>query len=138
MARPRSTHCVVCGEILSEQKRRYRAKTCSSACHRISEQQHRLHGAHPGIAAPTVGTISELLAAADLLTRGYAVFRALSPACPSDLAILKDGRLITVEVRTAYWNRANNKLIYAKRADPSHLYALVVGNKVHYEPPLES
>lgn len=34
------------------------------------------------------------------MRRGYAVFRALSPACVCDLAIIQDGMLTRVEVTT--------------------------------------
>lgn len=36
--------------------------------------------------------------------RGYEVFRSVSAACSCDLAVLKDKRLLRVEVRTGVWN----------------------------------
>jgi hypothetical protein len=38
----------------------------------------------------------------DLMKRGYHVFRALSPSCPCDLAVLKDNNLVLIEVTTGY------------------------------------
>ena len=43
-----------------------------------------------GITCATIGAISELMVSADLLKKGYEVFRAVSPSCSCDLAILRD------------------------------------------------
>jgi len=48
----------------------------------------------------TIGATSELLVAADLLRRGFEVFRAVSPTCSCDLGVLRDGRFLRVEVKT--------------------------------------
>jgi hypothetical protein len=53
-----------------------------------------------GLAASTVGAISELAVCADLLSKGYDVFRSVSPAAPCDLIAQKEGKLIRVEVKT--------------------------------------
>lgn len=47
----------------------------------------------------TSGAICELLVAADLLRRGYHVFRAVSPSCPCDLLAMRDNLSARVEVR---------------------------------------
>ncbi len=52
----------------------------------------------------TKGAISELVVAADLLDRGYSVFRSVSPNSPIDLVVLKSGRLQKVEVKTGKIN----------------------------------
>jgi len=52
----------------------------------------------------TVGAISELKVAVDLLSIGYHVFRAESSGCPCDLIALKNGKLFTIEVRTIVRN----------------------------------
>lgn len=56
----------------------------------------RLDGA---LSSGVVGAMAELLVSADLLARGYFVFRALSQACPCDLLILRDNLSARVEVR---------------------------------------
>jgi hypothetical protein len=93
-----------------------------------------------GLPSGTTGAISELLVSSDLLRRGYAVFRALSPSCSCDLAILKGGRLFRVEVRTAYRHQKTRRLFYPK-VDPekSDIAALVVGGtEIIYIPELEA
>lgn len=55
-----------------------------------------------GLTTGTTGAISELVVSAELMRRGYAVFRSLSPSCFCDLIAHKDGRQYRVEVRTGY------------------------------------
>jgi hypothetical protein len=84
-----------------------------------------------------VGAISELLVCADLLKKGYEVFRAVSQHCSCDLAILKDKALVRVEVRTAFMN-GKGELNYAKpKPEKSDVLALVLkdGN-IFYRPEL--
>jgi serine/threonine protein kinase len=72
------------------------------------------------------GAISKLLIAADLLKRGYAVFRALSPSCPCDLAILHNGQLLAVEGRTGYAHRITNTVTFAKLKTEADIYGVYV------------
>ena len=85
-----------------------------------------------------VGAVSELVACADLMRRGFHVFRSQSPTCPCDLIVYKNaGRLIRVEVRTATIHPTSGMLSFALdssdngRAD---VYALVVENVTGYLP----
>ena len=50
----------------------------------------------------TIGAIGELRVCVDLLSKGYHVYRAISPACPADLAITHNNKLYRVEVTTGY------------------------------------
>src|SRR5207244_171702 len=52
-----------------------------------------------GLPSSTVGAISELRVACDLLEKKYEVFRAISAACSCDLAVLKNGKLLRIEVK---------------------------------------
>lgn len=58
-------------------------------------------------AIPTgsVGAMNEMLVAADLLRRGYEVFRAVSPCAPCDLLVLSGALLLRVEVRSTVRDR---------------------------------
>ena len=90
-----------------------------------------------GLPTATVGAISELRVAIDLFEKGYEVFRALSPTCSCDLAILNDGKLLRVEVKTAYRNTKGSTIPPPKgiRADVA---ALVLPDTIEYQPTLES
>lgn len=90
---------------------------------------------YPGLPTGTVGAINELRVSVDLMARGYAVFRALSPSCPCDLAILKDDNLIRVEVKTGY-RLCNGRPTISKVKILEHqsrgILALVVGPEIIY------
>jgi hypothetical protein len=62
----------------------------------------------------TVGAMHELLACADLMRRGFEVFRAVSPSSPFDMAAFKDGKLIRIEVTTGFYTPAG-ALIHPKK-----------------------
>jgi hypothetical protein len=96
-----------------------------------SRNPDRLH-----IARPTVGAISELVVAADLLARGYEVFRALSPSCSCDLAILTDGTMIRVEVRTGSLLKNGGISFGWKESDRARhdVLAVVVNGSIEYRP----
>lgn len=85
------------------------------------------------ISPSTVGTISELKVAADLLKHGFAVFKAVSPNCYCDLYVTKRRKRYRVEVKTGYRTKKGIK----HGNYPSFLYdilATVVDNDILYEP----
>jgi predicted AAA+ superfamily ATPase len=96
-------------------------------------------GVFTAVNQSVVGTISELLVAADLLARGWHVYIPITRTRGHDLIADKGARLITIEVRSAYRSQSTGKLSYAtnQRKDPSMFFALVVtGDPVVYEPEL--
>lgn len=101
--------CHTCGKpLVAKYGRGWPRKYCSRNCRtRAYTQWKRLP-----FASGTVGTIGELLVSADLLVKGFAVFRALSPNCPCDLAVLEQGQLLRVEV-TKGTRARSGKLIYS-------------------------
>lgn len=83
-----------------------------------------------------MGAASELLVAADLLLRGWDVFRAVSGACPCDLIIMRGSVLRRVEVKTAVATAAGTFPafpggIYSDRHD---VLALVSDGRIEYRP----
>lgn len=94
-------------------------------------------GVQHAINHTVAGTIAELLAAADLMARGWVVFVPVVKSKGHDLIACRDGEIATFEVRSAYRNAAG-KLIFNKKADcASKYYALVItGEPVTYEPQL--
>jgi len=85
------------------------------------------------------GTISELVAAADLTEKGYEVFRALDPCASCDLLTLKDGKTQRVQVRTIHpyikkdGSVTLNKFKSPDDAGRTDVYAFVIGHEVIYE-----
>jgi hypothetical protein len=74
------------------------------------KERRRLRGRVSGPCASDVGAVSELRVCADLLARGFAVFRAVSPGAPCDLIVLVDGRSIRVEVKSAVWRPSKTRV----------------------------
>ena len=71
------------------------------------------------------------------MAKGYEVFRALSQACSCDLAILLNGELYRVEVRTVPRNR-DGSLSYQPPDAPRHDILAIVdySGDITYRPSL--
>lgn len=82
------------------------------------------------------GTIGELLVSADLLARGYAVFRAMSPACPCDLIAMRSSEVTRVEVRTGSVSTAGTLSTSLQPKDDGRfdVLAVAVAGQVGYLP----
>jgi predicted nucleic acid-binding Zn ribbon protein len=106
--------CLGCGEPVppTTQRRLYCSHECEKAYVRTNKPRR---GRGDRLPTPTIGAAHELLVAADLLRRGYHVFRALSAACPADLVAYKGdcGDTLRIEVRTALARRDGS--LYANR-----------------------
>ena len=132
-------HCIRCGKKLPTSRWKY----CSYECYSIYNRE-KFDRDNPttfrGNNSSTTGAISELRVAVDLMCKGYNVFRALSPSCPCDLAVLKNGKLLRIEVRTTYRSQTGqpNK-VKASRDDKDNIdiYASVLADEIIYEPTLE-
>lgn len=85
---------------------------------------------YENISTGTVGALTELYISADLLSKGYEVFRALSPHCGADLVIYKNGKIQRVECRTAYRHKITKVLLFSKRTKHKvDLFATFIPNE---------
>ena len=62
------------------------------------------------------GAESELRVSADLMEKGYTVYRALDSSAAFDLIAVKVGILMPIEVKTARYNRVSNGLQWSMRS----------------------
>lgn len=90
------------------------------------------------LVAGDVGALSEMMACADLIRRGFHVFRAVSPSAPCDLVAVSEAGTYRVEVKTA-GRRANGRVSKPKIAPAVRVRYDVVAYVVHdgeivYEP----
>jgi len=110
-------------------------KFCSRKCSR--GYWAVLYGIDKLLPCGTVGAIAELVVATDLLKKGYDVFRALSPHCSCDLAILKNRKLYRIEVRNGY-RLKNGKTCCTNKHINADILALYirVENLIIYTPEL--
>lgn len=132
--------CDACKEPLPVELRKGGRKYCSRRCAKEWERR-RYRSENPPravkLASGTTGAMHELLVAYDLMSRGFHVFRALSPSCVCDLAVIKDEKLLRVEVRTAY-RRKGNSTLYCPVKHRADILALVEHNRnIEYRPALE-
>ena len=114
--------------------RKYCSPDCATEYHKNEYRKD-----NPGrgvIPSATVGAISELVVAADLMGKGYSVFRALSAACDCDLAVLKEGKLIRVEVTTGSVSRIGGVSWPTKDESKFDVLAISIPaqNKITYKP----
>ena len=128
--------CKNCGkEITGKNSGDPRRKFCSRQCCNVytNKKIQKLNSRNTNIPTSTVGAISELRVAVDLLDKGYEVFRALSSSCSCDLAVLKNGKLLRIEVRTAYLMPSGN-IVCALNRIKADILAKVLKNKIIYKP----
>lgn len=104
---------------------------CSAGCRKSSNNRQRFDAYVP---TGSIGALGELLVAADLLRKGFEVFRSVSPSCSADIMIHRDGFSRRVEVRTGCIE--NSGKILANRVHRADILAIVLPDKVLYEPEL--
>lgn len=91
--------------------------TCSFECRKRRNAQLAGRAVREDYSVPSgsIGAMSEMFVSAELLRRGYAVFRSLSPSCFCDLIVYKDKQPLTMEVRTGYLNIHTKKLFFPSK-----------------------
>lgn len=118
--------CGVCARPIPERRLRKNALFCRHACERAAARvRHRAFNLQLDLSTGTVGAIAELFVAADMLRRGYNVFRAVSPSSPVDIvAVSRLGVSLRVEVKTGS-KAVDGRLIFG-RGDNSKYDVLAV------------
>src|SRR3990167_2971874 len=128
--------CVHCGKERPRDRSSAMHKYCSFACSReFWKKKYKTSNPSSGIPSSTVGAISELIVAVDLMQKGWEVFRSLSPSCSCDLAILKNGKLVRIEVKTGRFT-TNGRPQYPKNNIKADIVAVNINSKIHYIPEL--
>lgn len=108
---------------------------CCDNCARSASKKRGSVSAYPGLSTASVGALHELLVCADLLKRGFHVFRAVSPSCSCDLAILDGSRLLRIEVTTGY-KSASGSLSFPEHSPQNYdVLAVVSAGEISYFPP---
>ena len=134
---PKDKACKKCEKVFSPGA--FNQKFCSSPCRNGFYDGLKGRGIET-ICPTTVGAVAELTVAIDLLRAGWAVFRALSPACFCDLVAIKDGITRKIEVRTGYRNgNGDVRHPLGLRGDASEyaIFIRVTGEIVYIPVPME-
>lgn len=112
------------------------ARYCSKKC---QKERIKNHYKYPRmitneIPTGTVGAVGELKVAIDLLSRGFEVYRNLSPHGSADLITIRNNEIHSIEVRSGY-RIPNGTLCYSKK-HKAQIIAVVIGDEIVYEPKL--
>ena len=94
--------CHQCGKEITGKWISERRRFCTLACSRafMKNIYKKLNPRAHNLISGDVGLLHELKVVCDLMVRGYEVFKAMNGGASCDLAILKNGKLIRVEVTT--------------------------------------
>lgn len=115
-------HCPFC-------RRRFTTKSKKKIYCRAQCQQDAANSRVPkpltlNLPSGTVGALSEMIAASDLMSKGFGVFRALSPACHCDLIATTENMSYRIEVTTGHM--VGDKLRWPPKQDVGHDVLAVV------------
>lgn len=129
--------CELCGKEYEPKKSNQ--KFCSFDC-KTEHYRQKYQIANPNklnIPKNTVGAISELRVASDLLSKGFQVFRSVSPSCPCDIAVLRGDKLLRLEVKTGHRNTSTGKPYrMPTKSGQFDILALVMPEEIIYQPPI--
>ena len=111
-------------------------KYCTVECTRkAARKRNYIFGNYDNLNSGQVGAMSELYVCADLIKRGFDVFRSVSPACFCDLIAIKNDKVFKIEVKTGSIVKKDGKLAampHIKYIDRIDLIAIVIKKKVRY------
>lgn len=112
-------------------------KWCSASCGQIHNGQKGLAGS--GLSKNKVGGIAELSVCADLLKRGYEVFRNVSSDGKVDVIAIKGKQILDIDIKTGY-KVLNGNLLYPKNKIEAKYVAVFVhkDNEIHYVPKIKN
>jgi len=116
--------------------RRRNAIYCSEDCCLFAIKK-RYHSLNPqSTLAPTAsGAVSEYKVIIDLLNRGFEVFRSVEPGSTCDLAILRNNKLLRVEVKTSKYS-SSGKPFPPNKPVKADILASVMPDTILYTPSL--
>jgi hypothetical protein len=139
---PDLRHCLHCRSPFRTSN--YQQKYCGKECQRAHYYGTPIYDESDVLAAASIspgtrGAMSELRVCVDLMARGFHVYRAMSPSCPSDLVVWKErGRAIRIEVKTARKNMATGNIAYqSSKRNVFEVICYVAFDELIYIPPVE-
>lgn len=122
---------------MPEERQKHKAITCSAECNRKRQvERYRAVNPRPKLCTNTAGALSEYKVIVDLISKGFEIFKAVSPSSSCDLALLKEEKLYRIEVRTGFYtpSGAISHNLANVRAD---IVATVLHDQIIYLPPLD-
>lgn len=113
---------------------------CTDSCKRQAYAE-RTGTAGLGLPRGTVGTISEMRIATDLLSKGFYTFRSLSPNSPCDFIAMKGNTTLRIEVVTGHKSKLRPGTLCKDNKSNSYTFDIMAsisndGSIIEYRPPL--
>ncbi len=110
---------------------------CSFECSKVKNKERIIESGLEDISPGTIGAISELIVAADLMKNGFEVYRALSPSSDCDLIAIKGEEIRKYEVRSGRYYRLSNgkiKITKSEQQKKGKLMAILTHSDglIHY------
>ena len=129
--------CEMCRGKIPILRQKHHAITCSDLCYRqLTIKRHHSLNPQTKLSRPASGAVSEYRTIIDLLHRGFEVFRSVEPGASCDLAILKDNKLLRVEVKSIRYSTSGKPYAF-KGQVKADILASVLSDTIIYIPPLE-
>lgn len=125
--------CVLCGKDFMGIKNQKYCPQCDPAW----KLKKTIKKEWQGLSCSTLGTTQELRVAVDLFYKGYDVYKGLSANSSCDLIILKNEKLIKVEVRTGY-RSLSGKLKYCSTKIKADCLAVALPTEIIYLKPFKN
>lgn len=128
--------CVGCDSPF--QTRKTHQTYCTVSCRKKAEMgRYASMNARSEIATGDVGAAMEMLVCADLLMRGYHVFRSMSPSSPCDIVILAGKVAVRIEVKKGQLSASGLPRCKPLNPDRHDIMATVMADRtIIYEPDL--
>ncbi len=114
--------CKICGDLFAINGNSCKRRYCEACRIKIKTKKSTITEKKYERKLPTgsLGTLSELLVAIDLINRGFYVFRSITPNSPCDLIAEKDGQIVKLEVRTGNRSKMYPAKIYYATPIPKY------------------
>lgn len=135
--------CTHCHSPIPKVRQNAQTKYCSITCrrHKHNQDYKFANGRSVDLPSGIVGAIAELTVCADLLNKGYEVFRSVSQSCSCDMVAMKNGELKRVEVSSGWTSLDGKHYDTGNKIKEQHKYDLLAiyyhrDNTIVYTPEL--
>ena len=130
--------CKYCNNSIGDKAKILYNTFCSIQCLRKYTKEESLGGSPPNINKSDKGILGEHAVIADLIRKGFNVFKAVNRHSPFDLLIEKDDIIMKVEVKTGGRNDKTGTLYFGSTVNNDFhilaVYDLVTTNVYYIHP----
>ncbi len=123
--------CLNCGEAFKP--RTLSQKYCCKPCARNYYTETYFINHHLNLNSGALGAVSELLVCADLISKGFQVFRSVAQSSDADILAERPGKIYRFEVRTGKYSLLGNVTYPSSNTKGKSVIAVTLSDrKIHY------